>query len=842
VRACKVEWGGLQTGVNVRAGIVSIAATLIGFSVGAAGQVRPETGEKLRSVAAFPMRMVGPVLRQGVQMGQPFTVAGPQGVVLGQQHGVFEAWVLPVKLLSHFTVEAQVEGYPVPLDVNTMAREIEVRPDRTVITYSHIALTVRQVMFAPEGMADGTGAVVLFQVDSIKPVELTMRFTAEMREMWPKPGSGNASPEWVPRGTSGFYLLHTDYRGLSGAVALPGATPGIMTPYQERPQVRATEFHLHIDPKTDKGRVFPLLMAVGRTDSTATIAALEAKLNTIDERLPELYAGHAARIAADAAARTWIVTPDTGLDADVAWAEVSIGQLRAKAPDGEVGLVAGYYASGDSARPGFGWFFGRDALYTLYAVNSYGDFELAKQELEFLLKRQRGDGKIMHEYSQTAGEMDWSQFPYLYAAADATPLFLTTVLDYVRTSGDTAFLQAHRVEVMKAWEFETTHDADRDGIYDNAQGTGWVESWPPGMPKQEIYLALLDEQASRAVSELAGLLGEQKLESDAKTRAEKIHRTIEREYYEEGADLYAFSEDNGKVDQTRTVFASVAWWNTGGPGLEHAGKSLRAWASSDIDSDWGARDVAESDPMYDPISYHQGSVWPLFTGWAAMAQYRTGHNLAGYVSTMQNADQTTAQDLGAVTELLSGAFFEPFGRSTSHQLWSSAMVLTPVLRGMFGIEVHGLEHTVRVTPRLPADWPEAEVKQLHVGASVVNLKYRREGIAMVVSAEQVAGATVELAGAGNDGLLRAPLPPVEVSIGHGLPLPGSRTGQLKVVDEVHEAGALRLVVEGAAGSTAMLKVRRNDARARVRVEGGELLEDDVVLKLTGARQGVTLRW
>ena len=83
--------------------------------------------------------------------------------------------------------------------------------------------------------------------------------------------------------------------------------------------------------------------------------------------------------------------------------EVSIEQLRAIAqPSGETALVAGYYASGDSARPGFGWFFGRDALYTLYAVNGYGDFALSKAELEFLIQRQRSDGKIMHEYSQTA--------------------------------------------------------------------------------------------------------------------------------------------------------------------------------------------------------------------------------------------------------------------------------------------------------------------------------------------------------------------------------------------------------------------------------------------------------
>src|SRR6202012_4108047 len=93
------------------------------------------------------------------------------------------------------------------------------------------------------------------------------------------------------------------------------------------------------------------------------------------------------------------------------WAEISIDQLRVRHGD-EVGLVAGFYSSGDSARPGFGWYFGRDTLFTLYAVNSYGDFALTREALEFLLKRQRADGKMMHEYSQTAELVDWDKFPY----------------------------------------------------------------------------------------------------------------------------------------------------------------------------------------------------------------------------------------------------------------------------------------------------------------------------------------------------------------------------------------------------------------------------------------------
>ena len=794
---------------------------------------------------AFPLRMDGPVLRQPVETGEPFTVAGPSGVLVGQQQGEFEAWVLPVKLLSHMTLEANVEGYPVPIDLNTMAREIEVRPDRTTITYAHIALTVRQTMFAADGMDAGTGAVVLFTVDALHPVELTFRFSAELRKMWPALSSGQPAAEWVAQGASGLYVLHSDFPDFAGAVALPGATAGVMAPYQERPQTHALEFHLHVDPKTARGKVFPLLMAVGMTRETASRSALTAKLAALDARLPSLYAEHRQRYAAEEQSLTRIVTPDAGLNAAFGWAETSIGQLRARTAEGEVGLVAGYYASGDSARPGFGWFFGRDALYTLFAVNSYGDFALARAELDFLLKRQRADGKMMHEFSQTADQVDWKALPYEYAAADATPLFLLAMLDYVRASGDVAFLKAHRAEVLRAWQFETTHDADGDGIYDNAQGTGWVESWPPGMPKQEIYLALLDGQASQAMAELGGLLGESGMAAAAKARAMAVQATIEREYYRPATGTYGFSWNDGQLDTTATIYPALAWWS-GGKGLEHAQVSLRAWASHGFATDWGLRDVSAEAPLYDGMSYHQGSVWPLFTGWAALAQYRAGRALAGYQAAMQNVDLTCAQDPGAVTELLSGDFFEPFGRSTSHQLWSSAMVVTPVLRGLFGIEVDGLKQEVHVAPHLPADWDTAEVDGLHVGGSVVDVHFRREAQHLVVSLVAGRGTKVRLAGTSGDGAeVRVPLPAVEVSLEHGLPLRGARTAQMKVLNETTEAHALGLEVEGLAGSSAVLHVRRNGA-GMLTAEGAQLTGNTLRVRFRDGEgyvtQVVTLRW
>ena len=782
--------------------------------------------QKLSSTPDLKFSDKDRLIRRHVQAGQPFTVAGPRGVVLGQQEGTFEAWILPVKLLSHFSIRAEVEGYTVPIDLNADASEIEVHPDRTVITYSHIAFTVRQTMFAPETTEDGTGAVVLFEIDSTRPMDLTFSFTPEMRPMWPLPTPGTPSAEWLA--DQGAYMLHTDSNSLTGAVTIPGAQPGVLAPYQEKPQVHPLELKLHYDPKRDAGRAFPLLMAVGQTPETATSAALEAKLAQLNQSLPQLYAAHAETYRKMQQALTAVETPDASLNEAFAWAEISIEQLRARSePQHETALVAGYYSSGDSARPGFGWFFGRDALYTLYAVNGMGDFALTRNELEFLIARQRDDGKMMHEYSQTAAFLDWKALPYQYAAADATPLFLLAMLDYVQASGDVEFLRKHRSAIEKAWTFETTHDSDGDGIYDNSQGTGWVESWPPGMPHQEIYLALLDQQASTAMSKLSALLGDNTTSKSAAARAAKLTATIESEYYDLATKKYAFSRGaDGTLDRTATIYPSLAWWSTGST-LQHPDANLRLSDSHLISTDWGTRDVAEDEPLYDPISYHQGSVWPLFTGWASLADYRSSRSLSGFAHLMQNADQTTTQDLGGVTELLSGAYFQPFGRSTSHQLWSSAMVITPALRGLFGIEIDALTNTIQLSPSLPADWPAATISQLHVGNAICTLHYSREGQGLKVHVETVSGPAVHLKSAlpgtridGDTATL--PLPDVEIAISHALPPLGSRTTQPKVLSQSVEGHSLVLEIEGEASTSVELGVRTNRSGLTVAASGATL--------------------
>ncbi len=828
----------------------------------------------------------GPVIRAHTEALKPFTVAGERGVLLGQQDGAFEAWLLPVKVLSHLTIEADVEGYTVPIDVNQQSAEIEVRPDRTVITYVHIAFTVRQIMFSPNDGPPGTGPVVLFEFDCLHPTDFTLRFTPNLEFMWPMRNEGHPNPEWVaPKigfqpgdsraendksglATPGYYVLHSDYPDFAAALTIPGARPGILAPYQERPQVHPVELKLHINPATDNGRLYPLLMAVGTNPATANNAALGATLEKLNHSIAALYQSHAESYKKLLANSVSIDTPDKSLNEAFQWAVVSIEQLKAKPwrPDSEGGggfnpritptesesalaaeehaipgrsaanstaldetaLVAGYYASGDSARPGFGWFFGRDALYTLYAVNGYGDFPLAKSELEFLIHRQRADGKIMHEYSQTAAAINWLQFPYMYAAADSTPLFLLATLDYIRASGDTAFLTANREAIEKAWDFETSHAPDAahggNGIYTNEQGTGWVESWPGGMPHQEIYLALLDQQASAAMAQLEDLLHDAVKSQAALSRADSIAKTINDQFYDADKHCYAFSRNaDGTLDRTTTVYPALAWWSAlpgtalpstsqpsgSGSILAHPEGCLRQLAAHTLNTDWGLRDVSNEEKIYDGMSYHQGSVWPLFTGWAALAEYRANQPLAGYQMLMENANLTKAQDLGAATELLSGDFNVPFGRSTSHQLWSSAMVITPILRGLFGITIDATTKTITVNPHLPAGWSHADVIHLPVQDGDLDLTFNKypDRLEVLLGGSSVTAWRLRTDSPGTSlntrvPVVRVPTPTVQLGESAELSQPGSRTMHARVLHEEWRANGATLVFEGLAGSRA----------------------------------------
>lgn len=803
-------------------------------------------------------------MRQPALPNHPFTVTGRSGVILGMQDGSVELWQLPVKFFSGLHLSAEIDGYTVPIDLNTEASELEVSPDHTTLTYSHAAITVRQHMFAPAGEGnEGLGGMILFEIHSIHPATLTVSLTPAMIRQWPAPQFGIPGAGWHAMGGAtgstaggakggtaggasagaaggGAYVLSTDNPHLFGMIGLANSTPGVLSPYQERPTTRPLEFKLRFDPAKDADHFFPLLCELNRPDevnSEAAVNAMAARLAKTAAELPAIYARTQGYFAHFFDTRLIPHTPDPRLDLALRWAELAIDKAQVTT-DGETGLVAGWYPSFDSARPGFGWYFGRDTLWSMYAINSYGDRELARRAFEFLIKRQRADGKMPHEWSLTAGtltgELAWQNFPYEYASADGTPLYLLAMRDYMRASGDTEFLRTHWGSLQKAYRFERTHDSDGDGVYDNSQGTGWVEDWPR-QPHQELYLASLDHDATLAMAELAQFMNENALATEASAVAAKLAVAVEG--YRDPKGLYAFSKNtDGSYDRTVTVYPSVALWFSP-RGMAEPGTMLSAWAGSRFSADWGTRALAETESAYDPISYHRGSIWPLFTGWTSMAEYNSGRPLAGYAALMRNVGLTWTGDPGAVTEVLSGRFHQPLGRSSTHQLWSSAMTLTPAVRGLFGVVADAPSHALVVNPHLPAGWSEASLEHVRVGSASYTMTLRREGGHLLVTAASDTPEVLCL----HEGFavseepcretatalhrLQLPLPAIEVEpVTAGLPLPGAETTQPRIVDETYTTKSLALAVEAMGGTVVELKLHRN-GKAIPHVEGASLVGD-----------------
>jgi glycogen debranching enzyme len=774
--------------------------------------------------AGSPLEIAQPANPQ-----RTFTVTGERAGIFGHQDGSFEQWDFPVKVIDQFHITARVEGADAPMEMNRQAAQIDVCPDHTTITYSNAAIVIEQHMFAIRGDTPGkVGAIVVFEIAAARRATITFSFEPVMVPEWPAPASGAPKASWISIGDGGGYLLTTADPSLFGIVAMPGVDR-LATQLREFDGA-ALEFTLQFDPQRDGHLLFPLLMAASykNGDAATGTANLSREIAEANERLPALYAATHDYYAQFFTDKMTIDTPDASLNKAFQWAELAIDQTRLKLGR-ETGLAAGWGASGVLARPGFGWFFGRDSLWSIFAIDSYGDFALARDALTFLIARQRVDGKIMHEFSQTSSEIDWAALPYFYASADSTPLFIMAMADYARSSGDLEFIRANWENVKRAYLFMQDHASGVDRLYDNDQGTGWVEDWPTGLPHEEIYLVALERQSAEAMSQLAKWMGDAELASSVAARAKFVGDAVAQFRQTDG--LYAFSKRaDGSYDTTATIFPSVAWW-TGQFSLPEGDAMLRDWSSSRFATDWGLRSVSASSPLYDPLSYHHGSVWPLFTGWVAMAEYKAHRPAAGYQQLMSNVYLTWLQNPGAIPELLSGEFDEPLEQSTWHQLWSSAMVLAPLVRGLLGIEVDATRGTVSVQPKLPASWDRVTIHNVPLGRQTLELAIRRDGSQLSVDAiSKTAQAicVVVASGANPAGCahsrtihhrVRISLARVEVEATAERPGPGSGSRGMKIIDEQYSARQLSLEVEAPAETTQSLSVRFNGPRRTLSVAG-----------------------
>jgi hypothetical protein len=137
------------------------------------------------------------------------------------------------------------------------------------------------------------------------------------------------------------------------------------------------------------------------------------------------------------------------------------------------------------------------------------------------------------------------------------------------------------------------------------------------------------------------------------------------------------------------------------------------------------RIISSHSAKYDAGGYHYGSVWPLFTGWASVGEYRYHQALPAYSNLRSNALLALDGSLGHVTEVLSGDYYQPLSTSSPHQIWSAAMVIGPMLHGLLGLESVAASHTVVFAPHVPADWTSFAVRNLRAGDTTLDLRYSK---------------------------------------------------------------------------------------------------------------------
>jgi glycogen debranching enzyme len=641
--------------------------------------------------------------------------------MFGNEAGNFEAWVYPLKILRDFHLVFHVDGRV--LAANSLARTVFVQPESCSILYVGDTFQVRETFFVP---LHEPGAVILIEVETAQPLEVEAVFQRDFQLEWPA-AMGGTYLHWDPN-LHAFALGEEQkkFAALAGSPTAALSGEEYATNYASSSQ---NSFLLGPTAKGKDTKVVVIAASVNGAkeaeDSYRRLSSTYLELRRTSSEYYKQYLNETVNV----------VLPDAQLQQAYDWARISMIQGMVNNPYLGTGLIAGYRTSGDTARPGFAWFFGRDALWTSFALNAEGDFADTRTALDFLSHYQRADGKVPHEISQSATFVPWfSDYPYPYASADATPLYIVAIDDYVRESGDVGFAQEKWDSLWKAYEFlKSTYGAQ--GLPQNLGfGHGWVEGGPLLPVETELYQSGLGAEALRALSNLAHLTGKDDLSQKLAQEFARQKQLVDQAFWSTEKKLYTYALDrNGQRMEVASVLATVPLW-FGLLDEDHVQLMIDQLADSDHQTDWGMRIISSQNPMYNPGGYHFGSVWPLFTGWAAVGEYRYHRALPAYSNLRSNSLLALDGALGHVTEVLSGDYYQPLSTSSPHQIWSAAMVVSPLLRGLLGLESDAASHQLRFAPHVPAGWKSFEVHNIHLAGSTLDLEYYRteDGITLEI--------------------------------------------------------------------------------------------------------------
>jgi len=631
---------------------------------------------------------------------QWFDVAGRRSFAVGKYGmGIKEVWAPPIRILTDVKSAFSRDGRKIKLT----EQRCTITPTGLDFTRMGDGLITHQVMFCP---LDEPGLIMGVEVESERSLQFKVSFGTDFRLMWPYPRDVLNGLICVWDEAIGAFTFRTENDEFAAVIGCGPMAQGAF-------DWRRREFSITVPINAENKRV--LFVAYGGRLPLSVARDGYARLVRDAEKEHVRVAKHYRTLNED---RFNVRSTDSEFDLAYSWAKVGLDKMFARTPDVGAGYFAGYGPSRPTefsdGRPGYAWYFGRDSEWISLAALGYGDFDNVRDNLITLLNHQDITGKILHELT-TSGVAHFD-------AADSTPLLIIVLEEYVKRSGDIKFLTAIWPRVRKAMDFLYSTDCDGDGFIENSGiGHGWIEGGDLSPYHLSFYLASVWVKALASAAWLASTIGDEQLATAYSADYTRLKPRLNEEFWNPNAGFFHFARrKDGSYIQERTVTPAVAM-DFGLIDPDKAERVLRVLASSEFSADWGVRFIGRSNPKFRPDGYHQGSVWPLFTGWVAQAEYNYHRPVQGFTHLIANLLGYKGWNEGYIEEVLNGEVYQPNG-VCSHQGWSESMAIYPLIDGLFGISTNAVEGRLVMMPHLPPHWSEVVVSKIPFGAESVNMQ------------------------------------------------------------------------------------------------------------------------
>src|SRR5579862_1834798 len=387
----------------------------------------------------------------------------------------------------------------------------------------------------------------------------------------------------------------------------------------------------------------------------------------------------------------------------------------------------------------------------------------AFQSKEFDAASDAEPGKILHE--MRGGEMAALRevpFGLYYGSVDATPLFVLLAGLHAERSGDLQTVAElwPAIEAALGW-IDGPGDPDQDGFVEyhraNEQGLvnqGWKDSHdavfhadgrlaegPIALAEVQGYVYAAKRMAARCARRLKRDAAAQRLDAEASRLAERF----EAAFWCPDIETYALALDGAKEPcRVRTSNAGQVLF-TGIATADRAQRIAKELLQPRFFSGWGIRTVAKDEARFNPMSYHNGSIWPhdnalIALGLARYEQKRAIDSLfGGLFSAATYMDQRRLPELFCGFQLQRGHGPTLYPVACSPQAWASATPFT-LLEASLGLEFDPFKGEIRLrNPRLPEFLDEVTLRDLRLSSSSVDLRVRRHGETVSLDTPRISG-------------------------------------------------------------------------------------------------------